>query len=154
MYTHEEAKQIRQQFWDTFGRRCEIIPALRHQKKKWVLYDTKIRGIDLKFEAGRDEALVIIEINSSSEERRLHIFETMGKYKTLLEDGFEDGLIWDFCVVRESGQEVCRIYEKMRHADIHKQKQWPDIFNFLIDNMLLLERNFMEIRDVLQEDLR
>lgn len=154
MYTQEEAKYIRQQFWDTFGRRCEIVPELRYRKKKWVLYDTKISGIDLKFDAGREDALVMIEINSRTEERRLHIFETLERYKILLEDGFEDGLIWDFCVVRESGQEVCRIYEKLNHVDIHKQKQWPDIFNFLIDNMLKLETNFMEIRDVLQEELK
>lgn len=153
MYTQEEAKQLRQQFWDTFGRRCEIVPELRHRKKKWILYDTKISGIDLKFEVGRNEALVMIEINSPTENRRLHIYELLEKYKLLLEDGFENGLIWDFCVVRESGQEVCRIYEKMPQADIHKQNQWPDIYNFLIANMLKLEANFMEIRDVLQEEL-
>ena len=154
MYTQEEAKQIRQQFWDTFAKRCEIVPELRYRKKKWILYDTKISGIDLKFDAGREEALVMIEINSRAEARRIFIFETLEKYKILLEEGFENGLIWDFCVVRESGQEVCRIYEKMVNVDIHKQKQWPDIFNFMIDNMLKLETNFMEIRDVLQEELK
>lgn len=154
MYTQEEAKQIRQLFWDTFARRCEIVPELRYRKKKWILYDTKISGIDLKFDAGREDALVMIEINSRAEARRLFIFETLEKYRILLEEGFENGLIWDFCVVRESGQEVCRIYEKMINIDIHKQKQWPDIFNFMIDNMLKLETNFMEIRDVLQEELK
>ena len=153
MYTQEKAKQIRQQFWDTFAKRCEIVPELRHRKKKWVLYDTKISGVDLKFEVDRNEALVMIEINSSTEDRRLQIYETLEKYKLLLEDGFEDGLIWNFCFIRESGQQVCRIFEKMPHADIHRQSQWPDIYNFLIENMLKLEANFMEIRDALQEEI-
>jgi hypothetical protein len=154
MYTQEEARQIRKEFWDTFAKRCEIVPELKHRKKKWVLYDTKISGIDLKFEVDRNEALVILEINNRQENRRLQIFEILEKYKRLLEEGFDDGLIWDFCVIRESGQEVCRIYEKMPHADIHRQSQWPNIFNFLIENMLKLEANFMEIRDAVQEEIR
>ncbi len=153
MYTQEEAKQIRQQFWDTFAKRCEIVPELRNRKKKWILYDTKISDVNLKFEVDRHEALVMIEINSSAESRRLQIYETLEKYKLLLEDGFKDGLIWNFCITRESGQEVCRIYEKMPHVDIHRRSQWPDIFNFLIENMLKLEANFLEILDAVQEEI-
>lgn len=153
MYSKEEAKNIRKKFWDTFGKRCEIVPELICRKKKWILYDTKITGIDLKFDAGRQSAEVIIEINNKSESRRLQIYEALEKYKVILEQDFEDGLIWDYCFTRESGQEVCRIYEKMMNIDIHKQKQWPDIYNFLIENMLRLETNFLEIRDVLKEEL-
>ncbi len=154
MYTPEEAKQIRKEFWDTFAKRCELVPELKYRRKKWVLYDTKISGVHLKFEVDRNEALVILEINNRSESRRLQIYETLERYKLLLEEGFDDGLIWDFCVVRESGQEVCRIYEKMPRADIHRQSQWPDIFNFLIENMMKLEANFMEVRDAVQEEIR
>lgn len=118
-----------------------------------MLYDTKISGVDLKFEVNRQEAMVMIEINSRSETRRLQIFELMEKYRILIEEGFEDGLIWEYYYKRESGQEVCRIFEKIIHVDIHRQNQWPDIFNFLIDNMLRLETNFLEIRDVLKEEI-
>ncbi len=118
-----------------------------------MLYDTKISGVDLKFEVTRQDAMVMIEINSRSETRRLQIFELMEKYRILLEEGFEDGLIWEYYYKRESGQEVCRIFEKIIHVDIHRQNQWPDIFNFLIENMLRLETNFLEIRDVLKEEI-
>ena len=55
--------------------------------------------------------------------------------------------------VREQGEEVCRIFVVQEGFDIHRQEQWPDIYNFFIDNMWILERNFLEIRDVLQEEL-
>jgi hypothetical protein len=38
-----------------------------------------------------------------------------------------------FLCVRESGQEVCRIYAAMDHVDFHRQNQWPDIYNFFIE---------------------
>lgn len=154
MYNREEAKQLRKNFWITFGRRCEVHPVLMHRKKKWMLYDTRIAGIDLKFEIDRFEAWVMIEVNAKAEDRRLLIFETLAKYKVLLEDGFENGLEWELCYTRESGEEVCRIYVMQNGFDIHRQNQWPDIYNFFIDNMLVLERNFLEIRDLLEEELK
>lgn len=153
MYSKDEAKQLSKEFWIVFARRCEIVPELRHKKKKWVLYDTGLSGIDLKFEVTRNEAVVMVEINSRLENRRLEIFETMQKYRALLEEGFAKPLTWDFCYQRESGQEVCRIYTSLPDADFHRQNQWPDIFNFMIDNMLILENNFMEIKDGLEAEL-
>jgi len=153
MYSKDEAKLLRKEFWIVFARRCEIVPELRHKKKKWVLYDTGLSGIDLKFEVSRTEALVMIEINSRQESRRLEIFETLQKYQKFLEEGFAQPLEWDICFVRESGQEVCRIFTSLPNVDFHRQNQWPDIFNFMIDNMLLLENNLMEIKDVLEADL-
>lgn len=153
MYSKDEAKLLRKEFWIVFARRCEIVPELRHKKKKWVLYDTGLSGIDLKFEVSRTEALVMIEINSRLESRRLEIFETLQKYRKFLEEGFAEPLEWDICFVRESGQEVCRIYTSLPNVDFHRQNQWPDIFNFMIDNMMLLENNLMEIKDVLEAEL-
>jgi len=153
MYSKDESKLLRKEFWIVFARRCEIVPELRHKKKKWVLYDTGLSGIDLKFEVTRNEALVMIEINNRLESRRLEIFEAMQKYRRLLEDGFPEPLTWDFCYERESGQEVCRIYKSLPNVDFHRQNQWPGIFNFLIDNMLILENNFMEIKDGLEAEL-
>lgn len=153
MYSKDETKLLRKELWIVFARRCEIVPELRHKKKKWVLYDTGLRGIDLKFEVTRREALVMIEVNSRDEARRLEIFETLQKYRMLLEVGFAEPLTWDFCFMRESGQEVCRIYTSLLNVDFHQQIQWPTIFNFFIDNMLILENNLMEIKDGLDAEL-
>lgn len=144
---------MRKEFWIVFAQRCEIHQELRYRKKKWVLYDTGLSGIDLKFDVSRTEALVMIEINCRKEERRLEIFETMQKYRLLLEEGFQEPLVWDFYYTRESGQEVCRIYRELANVDFHRQNQWPDIFNFFIDNMLILENNLIEIKDALEAEL-
>jgi len=153
MYSKDESKRLIKEFWILFARRCEIVPELRFKKKKWVLYDTGLSGIDLKFDVTRIEALVMIEINSKEEVRRLELFESLLKYKKFVEEGFVCPLTWDFCFVRESGQEVCRIYTILPNVDFHCQNQWPDIYNFLIDNMLILENNFLEIRYVLEAEL-
>lgn len=150
MYSKDQTQLLRNEFWIVFARRCEIVPALKDKKKKWVLYDTGLKGIDLKFEVTRQEALVMIEVNSREESRRLQIFETLRQYRLLLEEGMPQPLVWDSCYVRETGQQVCRIYTSLPNVDFHRQIQWPEIFNFFIDNMLILENNLMEIRDGLE----
>lgn len=154
MYSREEAKKLRLEFWEQFGRRCEAHPLLRHKRKKWMLHRTKIKGVVLRFEAGRENAMVMLELNHKNENKRLKAFEILERYKPILEDGFDEGLIWEFYHQREdSGQEVCRIFTTLESVDLHRQNQWPDIFNFFIENMVKLEENFLQIRDVLKEEL-
>lgn len=154
MYSIEEAKKLRLNFWEQFGKRCEIHPLLHYKRKKWILHRTKIKGVALRFEVGRENAGVILELNHRNEDKRLKAYEILERYKAIVEDGFENGLIWEFYHQREdSGQEVCRIYAVKENVDLHSQNQWPEIFNFFIENMLQLEENFLALSDILKEEL-
>ncbi len=155
MYTQEEAKQLRLQFWEQFGRRCRVHPELSRRRKNFILHRTKVSGVALRFEAGRQGARVILELGQRNEDKRLKAFEILQNYKVVMEEGFPDGLIWEFYHQREdSKKEVCRIYTKLPEVDIHRQNQWPDIYNFFIENMLKLEENFLMLRDVLKEEMQ
>lgn len=155
MYTQEEAKQLRLQFWEQFGRRCRVHPELSQRKKNFILHRTKISGVALRFEADRKGARVILELGQRNEDKRLKAFEILQNYKVVLEEGFRKGLTWEFYHQREdSNKEVCRIYSELPDVDIHRQNQWPDIYNYFIENMLRLEENFLLLRDVLKEELQ
>ena len=153
MYTKEEKKELVKRFWIEFDEYCSQLPELAGAKKKWLLHRTKISHLAMKFEAGRDFADVILEINHKNEARRLEVYELVEKYKLLLEDGFPEGLIWDFAFVRDNGQGVCRIYARKYDVDMHRQKQWKEIFAFFAKNMLRLQNNFLDIRDILKEEI-
>jgi hypothetical protein len=154
MYSKEEAKKIRLQFWEQFGKRCEIHPMLSQRRKKWLLHRTKISGVALRFEADRSNAKVILELIQRNEDKRLKAFEILQNYKVVLEAAFPNGLIWEFFHEREdSGQEVAQIYTILPNVNLFRQNLWPNIFNFFIENMVRLEENFLQIRDILKEEL-
>jgi prolyl-tRNA synthetase len=154
MYSKEEVKKLHLKFWELFGKRCEIHPQLQDRRRKWLLHRTKIKGVALRFEVGRKNAKVILELGHRNEELRLKGYEILERYKAIIEAGFENGLTWEFYHQREdSQQEVCRVYAILENVDIHRQNQWPDIYNFFIENMLLLEENFLAVRDILKEEL-
>ncbi|WP_297092485.1 DUF4268 domain-containing protein [uncultured Draconibacterium sp.] len=155
MYSKEELKQLNINFWQLFDKRCGGHSVLKYRRRKWVLHKTKIKGVALRFDVNRQDAKVLIELGNKNENLRFKAYEFLEKYKVVLETGFENGLIWEFYHEREdSGAEICRIYTCLPNVDFHRQNQWPDIFDFFIENMLKLETNFLEIRDLLQEALK
>jgi len=155
MYSKEEKKKLTADFWELFKRRCAVHPDLQFKKKKWILHRTKIKGVALRFDIDRKSAKVILELHNRSERLRLKAFEVLERYKIVLEEGFENGLIWDFYYQRpDSGQEVCRIFTTLENVDLHRRNQWPDIYNFFVENMLKLEENFLQIRDILEAEIK
>ena len=155
MYSKDEIKELRLSFWQNFKSYCETQPALNYKKKRWILNETQIRGVALRFDIDRQNARVILEIQSKNEDRRLQIFEILERYKVVMEEGFENGLIWEFYHKRDdNNQEVCRIYTQFENMDWHNQSRWPEIYGFFIKNMLQMEENFLMVKESLKEELR
>ena len=153
MFTNEERKAFMQHFWSKFDEYGDTVPDIAWRKKKWILHDTKISHIDLKFDICSDSAIVAMEINHKSENRRLGVYELVERYRAMLEQGFKEKLTWDFCYMNTNNQEVCRIYVEKHGVDINKYSDWQTIYTFLAENMLQLQDNFLEIQDALKEDV-
>lgn len=151
MYTKDELKQLKKEFWEGFGIYCSEIPAMKRRKSKFMLYNTKMKGVELKFDATRDGAYVILEINHTDTTKRFELFEKFETYKSIMEKQFPDGLIWDFAYVRECGTEVCRIYTHKHGIDIHRRIQWMDFYKFMVEEMLKLEKAFKMVKEAIED---
>jgi len=141
---------LNENFWAGFTLFSNRMPFLKWKEKKWILHRTKVADVHLKFEPGRDSIKVILEIGHRDENKRLEQFERILQYKVILEEGFEEGLIWDYACTRDTGQEVCRIYIEKKGLDWHRQAQWEEIYTFMAYNMNRLEKNFLEFRDLIR----
>ncbi len=150
VYTKEERKELITQFWEGFSFYCSCLPYLRRRRRKWLLHHTKVSNVRLKFEPGRNTVKVILEIYHKDESKRLAQYEKFEMYKVILEEGFENRLVWDFTCKLENGEEVCRIYTEKTGLDMHKISEWKEIYDFMAENMYLLEKNFLEIRELIE----
>ena len=149
MYSKEELKQLKKEFWEGFGTYCSLIPALKRRKSKFMLYNTKMKGVELKFDATRKGASVILEINLSNANQRLEKYEKFLLSKTIMEKQFPMGLIWDPSYIRECGTEVSRIYTKKNDIDLHRRIQWMDFYKFMSSEMLKLEKAFKAVKEMI-----
>ncbi|MBR8535004.1 DUF4268 domain-containing protein [Carboxylicivirga sediminis] len=152
MFSKEEAKQIRQLFWHKLENRTRRIPGQKGKKIKWLFDDTGIKGVDLRFDINRERAIVALEINHRSEERRLKLYEKLEACKSIFESTYGGTLEWDYLYTKDEGRDVCRVYEELAPADLYQQEQWPDVMKFMIDRMIRLEKAFLEVKDFLLHD--
>ncbi len=151
MYSKDELKNLKREFWESFAAFCEVQPYLCRRRKIWTLYNTKVKGVELKFDATREGAFVILEINHRNEEERLEMYEKLTWYKETLEKKFPEGLIWDMCYIRDTGKQVARIYTEKKGIDFHRREDWGEFFQFMATQMYQLERNFLSIAEYLKE---
>ncbi len=152
MYSKDELKRLKLEFWESFAAYCEVQPYLRRRRKIWTLYNTKVKGVEMKFDANRKGAYVILEVNHRNEADRLEMFEKLTWYKEQIEQDLPEELIWDICFIRENGEQVARIYAAKEGLDLHRRTDWGEMFSFMATKMYLLERNFMAIAEYLRFD--
>jgi len=152
MFSKDEAKELRQLFWHKLENRTRRLPGQKGKKVKWIFDSTNIKGLDLRFDIDRERAIVAIEVNHRSENRRLKLYEKLEACKNIIETTFGAPLTWDFIYTKAEGLEVCRVYEEMKPADLYKQEEWPEVMKFMIDRMLRLEKAFLEVKDFLMHD--
>ena len=149
MFSKEEAKALRLEFWQKLANRTRRLPGQKGRKKVWIADKTGIKGLDLRFDVGREKIIVALEINIKDEEKRLALFEKLETTKSLFEKHFGEPMIWNRAYAKDNGREVCRVYVE-RPGDIYIRETWPEIHRFMIDRMVRLEKAFLVVKDYLK----
>jgi len=140
MFSKAESKEIREQFWIFFGKRYP---------RKWLLYNTKIKDVHLKFSFDTKKAQVSIDAESSDEVFRAYYFEKIQSLRLLLLDEVSSEFIFDEAYTLESGKVVSRGYVQLENVSIHNKHDWPQVFDFFNTNMDRLEVFFLTYRDII-----
>ncbi|MCQ2228588.1 MAG: DUF4268 domain-containing protein [Bacteroidales bacterium] len=148
MYSKEEAQEMRHAFWHKLESKTRRLPGQNGRPIKWINDRTGIKGLDLRFDVDTKMAMVAMEINPIQEEKLENLWEKMNNCKSLFEATFGGELVWDRNYVKNAGDTCARIYVRM-DGNIYDKEKWPDMIHFLIDNMLRLEKAFLEVQDYL-----
>jgi hypothetical protein len=151
MYSKEEAKKLRLEFWETFGNYTAFFGKQKIEKVKWLLHKTGIKNIDLKFDVNSKYVMVAIEVNASSEERRFNLFVELNNFKKILNRDLQGELMWQEQFMLKNGKQTSRAYLINEQFNFHNRDHWPEIFRFMAENMYALQNNLMEIKPVFNE---
>ena len=141
MYSREDSKKIRQEFWTNFG---------KSYPRKWLLYNTRIKDFSLKFTFNRKIAEVSIDFDSTDEIMRLYYFEKLQSLQAILKDEFLPDAILAESYRLENGKNISRIYVTKKDVNIHNKNDWPFVQEWLSEKMDALERFFLEYRDFIE----
>ena len=162
MYSKEEKKQLKTDFWNGFAAYCAAQRGSLRRESPFMLYNTRMKGVELKFDVRRDSVDVVLEANGCN---RAEMYGRISAYKVLFDEAFAaftqsraDGacvsqVIYAPDYERESGEMVSRIYVTCGGLDFHRREDWPKFYDFMYTRMTALERVFRDVREACSESL-
>lgn len=137
MFSKEESRLLRQEFWTSFGKSFP---------RKWILYNTKIKGFSFKFHFDTKKALVALDLEDNLEHRINH-WEKLLALKSILTDEFLPDVIFEEEYFLENGKDISRIYTLLNaKVSIHNKNSWRETMEFFNAKMLLFEAFFEDYK--------
>lgn len=141
MFSKEESRQLRQEFWTSFGKSFP---------RKWLLYNTKIKGLSFKFHFDTKSALIALDLEDDLE-NRINCWEKLVALKGILKDEYLPNAIYEEEYYLENGKEISRIYVPLNEkVSIHDKNTWQVVMEFFNVNMTLFEAFFVEYKDIIK----
>lgn len=142
MFSKEDSKKLREEFWTGFGKKYP---------HKWVLYDTEIKEVQLKFTFNTDFAQVSLDISSRDEVIQEYYFEKIYALKSILKEDYLPSFEISKHYLLPEEKEVSRFYVQLDSVNIHNKNHWPQVSEFLNSNMLKLEAFFLEYKGYIED---
>ncbi len=141
MFSKEESRLLREEFWISFGKSFP---------RKWILYNTKIKGLSFKFHFDTKNAFVSLDLEDNLE-NRINYWEKLLALKAMLQNNYLPKALFEEEYVLENGKEISRIYIPLNEkVSIHNKNSWRTTMEFFNHNMNLFEAFFEEYKDVLK----
>lgn len=143
MFSKEAAAQLRKEFWTSFGKSFP---------RKWLLYNTQIKGFSFKFQANRKQALVCLDIEHPDDIANQLLYDQLLSLKIILESEYLSEIIFDETYELENGKIIRRIYVPFNEKfSIHNKNTWRNCYEFFVATMTQFELFFYEFEDFIKQ---
>ncbi len=140
MFSKEESKRIRQEFWISFGKSFP---------RKWILYNTGVKELSFKFDFTNKYAQVSINLEQTDVEKRANLYTKLvalkGNLTTLI-----PAIIYEQHTILPNGKEISTIYVRLEDVCIHNKNTWQETMYFLKENMSNLEEFWVDYEDYIK----
>lgn len=151
MFSKAEKQILTEEFWASFKFKCKQTFGNRHS---WVLHRTGIKGLQLKFDLNRNNALVLLQCYGLSSENRALLYDILYQYHIVIADTLEASPTWDKDGTLDGLEGLPSVYFKLENVDYLQKKYWDEIHTFFMDKMKRMENAFLEIKDVLKVEAK
>ena len=139
MFSREEASQIKQEFWTTFGKYMSPVPSAEGLKINWVNYHTRLKDVHFRMDAGAKSAVIAIQIQHSDLSIQELYYEQFLELKDFLHTTLEEEWQWEMHVPDEAGKTITRIYKKLDGVSVFNKNDWPELISFFKQRMIALD---------------
>ena len=121
MFSKEESAQLRKEFWTSFGKSFP---------RKWLLYNTKIKGVAFKFQADRKKASVCLDLEHPDPVANELLYDQLIALQKIVVSEYLPEVIYDDIFELDNRKIIHRIYvpyivKKFCHHHRHVLRSLP-----------------------------
>ncbi|SFR80975.1 MULTISPECIES: DUF4268 domain-containing protein [Maribacter] len=139
MFSKEDSRKLREEFWIAFGKSFP---------NKWTLYKTKVKGLSFKFHFNLKMAMVSIDVDSDLEQR-VKVWDQLVALKSILIDEYLPEAIYEDFFILDSQKDISRVYVQINDVSIHNKNTWRQTMEFLNTSMYQIESFYEEYKDII-----
>jgi Domain of unknown function (DUF4268) len=148
MYTKEELKALKIQFWEEFKVFMSKHKSVSGKRINWLNYKTKIDSIYFRLETDKNTVRVCFDIQHKDSEIRAIIWEQMVELKKVLTDEMGIGK-WNNQAFNSTIPEFCRISWELENVRYLNSSDKEKIFLFFEDKLISFDRFYDTYQDIL-----
>ena len=139
MYTREQASQLRQAFWTTYGQYLAPVPSAESLKINWLNYQTGLKHVSFRLHADNHSASVGIEITHPDTGIQELFFEQFKELRHILHSNAGEEWEWVLHTTDATGKTISRIYKEIVDVNVFNQDDWPELISFFKPRMIALD---------------
>ena len=145
MFSKEESAKLRKEFWVSFGKSFP---------RKWLLYNTQIKGVAFKFQADRKRASVCLDFENPDDDANELLFDQLISLKKILETEYLPEVIYDDNFELDNRKIIRRIHVPYnKKFSIHNKNTWKECYEFFVETMTEFEMFYYEYEDFIKQIL-
>jgi len=153
MFSREEKKAFRKEFWTAFGVFMRKHTPLSHPKVKWLNYRTGVKDLYFRLEADGKKVRISIDLQHHDEGIRALFWEQWLELKKMLEANTDSSWEWEQEYYNpEIRQDVSRIGIEKVGLNCFNKEHWSEAFHFFEKYIVGLDEFWADFR-IIFEDL-
>ncbi|MVN91884.1 DUF4268 domain-containing protein [Mucilaginibacter aquatilis] len=146
MYSKEQASQLRQTFWTTFGQYIAPQPSAEGLKINWINYKTGIKHLHFRMQAENRWARIGIEISHPDTGIQELFFEQFKELKLILAGALNEDWEWLLHAHDDYGKTTSIIYKQLDGVSLFNRNDWPALISFFKPRIIALDEFWADAR--------
>ncbi|MEY3444048.1 MAG: hypothetical protein RLZZ519_2329 [Bacteroidota bacterium] len=151
MFSKEEAKQLRIDFWTAFGVYMRQHTPLAEGHKKWGNYNTGVKGIFFRLEAEPIFVRASITLEQSDPGIRALFYSQWEELRNFLEMESNSKWDWNPEEMQSDGRNIARISRRQDGLSLYNRADWSAMFQFLENCIVPLDSVWADCCEVFKD---
>jgi len=147
MYSREQASQLKQEFWTTFGQYLSPHLSSEGLKVNWVNYKTGLKHVYFKMDADKRKASIAIEITHPDAGIQELFYEQFEEFKLLLENYQNEPWNWELHTRNDQDKLISKIGTQLNGVSIFNKSDWPQLISFYKPRIIALDEFWTDVKD-------